>query len=337
MNVKMIILTPTSLWNPLPVSATAYAHPSVYAQTDRGTSMQEAINVDSTDEEMEFDYDTDSDETFRSADAKSDDVSTDEDILSVTSELDRLSPAFKVKEAEGTSGKPINLASSSEDAVTPTKRSSESNNRKSQLFSDTSDESKPDEETSLKEREDRSSDIPPEDSADAESDGSETKEDVVDAVPDINPYPYDLMLYPDIFVFTGWAMNFNERPLDADAAQRSFNHFYLEEQIERSVRLARLEEDSALGSSTYSYDPALVEVMSVLCPSYASAIKQAIKSGLDEDAVGIFSYESNDDEDQENVHPNVRRQLPPPDFGLAVIDYSLHDLIQLIRSGYWCL
>ena len=132
---------------------------------------------------------------------------------------------------------------------------------------------------------------------------SETHGFVVDAVPDINPYPYDLILYPGIFVCIDRAMNFNERPLDADAAQRSFNHFYLEEQIERNVRLARLEEDSALGNSTYSQDPALVEVMSVLCPSYASAIKQALESGLDEDAVGIFSYESEDDGDQEMYIP----------------------------------
>ena len=209
-------------------------------------------------------------------------------MLSVTGELDRLSPAFE--DTDGTSDKPINLASCSGDAVTPTKRNSESRRRQGQLFSDTSDESKSEVETSPKEQENTSF------NSDA-SDRSENQGDITDDVPDINLYPYDLMLHPDIFVFTGRAMHFNERPMDADAAQRSFNHFYLEEQIARNVRLARLEEDSALGNSIYSHDPALVEIMSVLCPTYASAIKRAIESGLDEDAVGIFSYVSDDDDD----------------------------------------
>ena len=85
--------------------------------------------------------------------------------------------------------------------------------------------------------------------------------DFDEAVPEAGAY--DLMLYPDIFVFTGRAMNFNERPLYADAARRSFNHFYLEEKIYGNMRLVRLEEDSTLGKSIYSHDPALVEVMNL--------------------------------------------------------------------------
>ena len=122
-------------------------------------------------------------------------------------------------------------------------------------------------------------------------------------------------------------MDFHAPPMDADAAQRSFNHFYLEEQIARNVRKAQLDEDSTAGNSTYSHDPALVEVMAFLCPTYAASIQQALDSNFDEDAAGIFSYES--DDDLENVPPavsNVLRQLPPTDQGLAAYEYTLKDI-----------
>ena len=298
---------------PLPLSGVAYANPRVYASPTSGTTSREAIIIDSSDDDMTFEYD--SDESFRTDDAESAATSTDNDMMSVTGELDRLSPAFK--DTDGTSDKPINLASSSDGDVG---RNHASRLRQGQLFSDTSDESKPMKDAGPSDDEDSSI------KSDA-SDDSGYQGDIIADVPDIDPYPYDLMLHPDVFVFTGRAMNFNERPMDADAAQRSFNHFYLEEQITRNIRLARLEQDSTLGDSNSSHDPALVAVMSFMCPTYASAIKQALESGLDEDAVGIFSYETdNDDNNQENEQPNVRRQLPPPDYGLAVIDYSLHDL-----------
>ena len=111
-------------------------------------------------------------------------------------------------------------------------------------------------------------------------------------------------------------MDIHAPPMDADAAQRSFNHFYLEEQIARNVRKAQLDEDSTL-----------VEVMAFLCPTYAASIQQALDSNFDEDAAGIFSYES--DDDLENVPPavsNVLRQLPPTDQGLAAYEYTLKDI-----------
>ena len=117
-------------------------------------------------------------------------------------------------------------------------------------------------------------------------------------------------------------MDFHAPPMDADAAQRSFNHLYLEEQIARNVRKAQLDEDP-----TYSHDPALVEVMAFLCPTYAASLQHALDSSFDEDAAGIFSYESDDDmENEPPAVPRVFRQLPPPDHGLAVYDYSLKDI-----------
>ena len=120
-------------------------------------------------------------------------------------------------------------------------------------------------------------------------------------------------------------MDFNAPPLDVDAAQRSFNHLYLEEHIARNVRMARLDEDGTTGNSTYSHDRALVEVMRFLCPTYAASVRQALKTGLDEDAVEIFVYELENKDDQENAPPNVFRQLPPPDHGLAAFEYTVKD------------
>ena len=138
---------------------------------------------------------------------------------------------------------------------------------------------------------------------------------------------YDLQLHPDVFVFTRRAMDFHAPPMDADAAQRSFNHLYLEEHIARNVRKAQLDEDSAAGNSSYSHDPALVEVMSFLCPTYAASVRQALESGPGEDAAGNFSYESEDDKENDPPAPsNVLRQLPPPDHRLAAYEYTVKDI-----------
>ena len=130
---------------PLPSSAAAYADPSVYATPEQGTSARDVIVGDSSDETMAFDYQSESDETFSSGFDTSDDDSTDNDMVSITGELDRLSPAFRAN--EGSKGKPINLASSNEE-VTPPKNmpTSSTSDRKGQLFSDTSDESQGEED-----------------------------------------------------------------------------------------------------------------------------------------------------------------------------------------------
>ena len=269
--------------------------------------------MDSSDETMVFDYQTGSDETFSSDFSASDDDSTDDDMISITGELDRLSPAFCAK--EGSKGKPITLTSSNEES-TPT------NDRKGQLFSDTSDESQGEDNHPILRTAGRKLDMPP---SDDDVTLGEAKSDSDDFIPEAGAY--NLRLNPDVFVFTGRAMDFNAPHMDADAAQRSFNHLYLEEQIARNVRKAQLEEDSEAGNSIYSHDPALVEVMSFLCPSYAASIQHALDSGYDEDAAGIFSYASNDDlENEAPVAPNVRRQLLPPDQGLTTYDYSLKDI-----------
>ena len=103
---------------------------------------------------MVFDYHGDSDDTFSSAFDTSEDDSTDDDRISITGELDKLSPAFCEK--EGTKGKPINLASST-DEVTPHTRNTNSSSceRKGQLFSDTSDESQGDDTDQMTRKVDR--------------------------------------------------------------------------------------------------------------------------------------------------------------------------------------
>ena len=86
------------LVEPLPSEAAAYADPSVYTTPEKGTSERDAIIVDSSDETMSFVYHTDGDESFYSADDTSEDHSTYDDMISITGELDRLSPAFCVEE-----------------------------------------------------------------------------------------------------------------------------------------------------------------------------------------------------------------------------------------------
>ena len=104
------------LVEPLPSEAAAYADPSVYATPEQGTSEKDTTIVDSSDDEMAFDYNDGSDESFYSVDANSEDESTDDDMICIRCELDRLSPAFQV--GEGTEEKPIDLSSST-DVVTP--------------------------------------------------------------------------------------------------------------------------------------------------------------------------------------------------------------------------
>ena len=76
------------------------------------------------------------------------------------------------------------------------------------------------------------------------------------------------------------------------------------------------EDHDHLGSID-SFDPVNINVMTSLNPEYVSDIQDAVNSGLDENFRGIFTYVSdNDDDNQDNENDvtiaNIIRNLPPP-------------------------
>ena len=132
---------------------------------------------------------------------------------------------------------------------------------------------------------------------------------------------------PDSCIFTGQAMAFGQPPLIQDAAKRSFNHLYLEEKIAQNQRRIMIEDHDHLGSIN-SFDPVNIHVMTSLNPEYVSDVQDVINGGTDEDFRGIFSYVSddeNDDHGEDAPAAEIIRNLPPPDHdhGLMV---SMADL-----------
>ena len=157
--------------------------------------------------------------------------------------------------------------------------------------------------------------------------------------------------FPDVCIFTSFAMDYGQLPLTPDAAQRAANHFYLEEEIARHQRLL-LQSDSTSVSTVGSFDPVKVQVMTALQHDYIWRVEAAVNSGLDEDAAGVFTYitsyddapmdgddESNDDDDDmdsnnghsdddnadENQDANV--EYPPlEDAGLVSTQATMEDV-----------
>ena len=191
------------------------------------------------------------------------------------------------------------------------------------LFSDTSDDS-PQEETNQRPPAARVLAIP------AEVNGNDDESE--DWEWDINDDQAFLDIgLPDVCIFTGRAMALDQAPLVRDAAQRSFNHLYLEEAIARQQRRIMMEDHDHLGSIN-SFDPVNINVMTSLNPEYVSTVQDVINGGLDEDFHGVFTYVSEDEDNDDEQNADVIRNLPPPDHEHGLI-VTMSDL--RTNPNYW--
>ena len=133
-------------------------------------------------------------------------------------------------------------------------------------------------------------------------------------------------------------MNYGQARLIRDAAQRSANYLYLEEEIARYEKSIILSEPSS-ASTVASFDPCKIHVMTALEPEHVLRLEDAINSCLDEDAEGVFTYVSSEDEGPKNQDDNennstdddtndvaIIRQSPPPDAGLISVHATLNDI-----------
>ena len=119
---------------------------------------------------------------------------------------------------------------------------------------------------------------------------------------------FNALRLPDVCIFTGTAIDFRQMPLTRDAVQRAANHLYIEEEIARHERLVSMY-DGDTDPTVGSLYPVKINVMTSLKPAYVWRVQDAINSGLDGDAHGVFTYvssdnEANDDNANDNGHDN---------------------------------
>ena len=292
----------------------AYASPEVY-----NTSREpQSYDFDSSDDDMRFGYDPSSPE--------SDDDTLGSYYTDVGVEVALL------KASGDTPATPIDLTQQAEAVIDPTSSRDEDMPSAAQMdhaaagqsFSDTSDDTRP-EEVSQRPPVARVLDIPDDEVVVPEDELDEWEWDINE---DQAFLSHGL---PDACVFTGQALAFGQPPLIQDAAQRSFNHLYLEEEIARNQWRIMTEDHDHLGSIN-SFDPINIHVMTSLNPEYVSNVQDVINGGTDEDFRGIFTYVSEEEDDGEAPDAAIIRNLPPPDHEHGIM-VSMADL--RLCPNYW--
>ena len=113
--------------------------------------------------------------------------------------------------------------------------------------------------------------------------------------------------YPSICAFAGKSLAFGEPRLPKDAEQRSFNHLYIEECIMKYER-QNMISDQGRWEEVSMFDPLYRQTMTSLTPTYANLLQHALDTGLDADAVDVFTYVSEIEEESDVEEPEDHDQ-----------------------------
>ena len=318
---------------PLETTSVAYAPPAVY-RTPTGDTISQDL-VDSEDD-MNLDPDFENDGSNDDLDEELDDDFYD----CRDEEMNNISPAWSEDSDTGGGTETAPLDLTSDRSPHRSERAPTAPAKNDKLFSDTSDDEASVPSPIVVDLTHSSDDTMVPERLSSSSDSGSV----------VNDQDFLNIGFDSICAFAGRSLRFREPRLPTDAEQKSCNHLYIEECIIKYER-GKMIEDQQRYEEVSMFDPLFRPTMTSMNPTYASLLQNALDTGLDDDAEGVFTYVSEvdeeldeeddaDDDQGDNASENSSSrtfcvgQLASPDTSLILV---LCTLSHLRSPLFWIL